>query len=330
MPRPLPLVLTLTCATLLLSFYLWRPLLGDHVLGPPTPAPPPLPPSTENLYAAPVPPRDFDHAPLADTLDHLRQTTGKSIFVNWRALEAAGIHKDAPITLHTPPARLDQSLRHLLDHLESTHHDTRLDFTEDAGVLTISTYDDLARNTSTRVYDVRDLVQLDFRKASTATPVPSTWPRPPIPRFRPNALYSRWPIDTLLVPGPRDATGRTTALCDDIRHSIDPASWRELGGTVGGIRPFNGQLIVTTTDLNQVHVAHLLEHHRWHLGLAALAARTLALLLPVMTLTSLTLLISRHLRLRRRKHQGLCTNCGYDLRASPTQCPECGHTPVPA
>jgi hypothetical protein len=50
-----------------------------------------------------------------------------------------------------------------------------------------------------------------------------------------------------------------------------------------------------------------------------------AAILPCLWLMTLLLHIRRQ---RRRRLQQLCLNCGYDLRASTDQCPECGQ-PIP-
>jgi hypothetical protein len=49
-------------------------------------------------------------------------------------------------------------------------------------------------------------------------------------------------------------------------------------------------------------------------------AALLLIILPAIRLRSI-------LRTRRRHRAGLCPHCGYDLRATPDRCPECGHLP---
>ena len=41
----------------------------------------------------------------------------------------------------------------------------------------------------------------------------------------------------------------------------------------------------------------------------------------------LGLLMTSQLRGRQRQRMGLCPRCGYDLRATPGRCPECGTIP---
>jgi len=59
-------------------------------------------------------------------------------------------------------------------------------------------------------------------------------------------------------------------------------------------------------------------------------ARSRAIFIPnwaIVILTAILPAITVTRFIRNRKQIGHCPKCGYDLRATPTRCPECGHEP---
>jgi hypothetical protein len=313
----LPLV---TLACLAVSWFLFRPLLGDYPFGPPPPPPlvQRLSPAAAKLFATSVPALDFDRLPVRDAIDRLGDPAGLRVFVNWRALGAAGVPRDSPVSLHAPSARLDDVVRDLVGQLQSQHPGVRLDFTEDQGSLVLSTYDDLARNMTVRVYDVRDLVDPGPQHLGFLSNY--------VPRFAPLPNHKPWFVDDLLQP--RRGPAAAAMLRRDLDQTVAPSTWNSSVGLVARSRSVNGQLIVTQTDENQADVAYFLNRRRWHALLAIVAARTLTLLVPTLTLTTLAIFLIRRQTRRHRTAAGYCPVCDYDCRATPTRCPECGHSLV--
>ena len=69
-----------------------------------------------------------------------------------------------------------------------------------------------------------------------------------------------------------------------------------------------------SSDSTLVESRHLLRVPYW----------VLALLVSLVPLWHGQIAIRRRLALRRERMRGLCPACGYDLRATPARCPECG------
>jgi hypothetical protein len=103
-----------------------------------------------------------------------------------------------------------------------------------------------------------------------------------------------------LYPNPDYKT--TSGLWDELRH---------LGGYTMP-RLGLGCRVENNRDGRRIYYAYL---PHW------LASLSFALLPTVWYLRAAA-------RLRRRRGRGCCVHCGYDLRATPDRCPECGTAPA--
>ena len=234
-----------------------------------------------SLLNRPLPEVRFDAVALSDVIDFFHDVTGANLFVNWRALEAAGIQKTTPVTARLRDVKFSKALSTVL--ADAAGGSGKLSYTVDEGVITISTMEDLNKNTITQVYDIRDLLVIP----------PDVDEPPSFGLQRRDSAYrvdprssaisaSARPSGPFASPGGTPGTGsypgaaragvlpsnsqRTEELVreimDLIKDTVDRDSWIDNGGKVGSLRYLSGQLIVTQTPDTQRQVVSLLDRLR--------------------------------------------------------------------
>jgi general secretion pathway protein D len=215
-----------------------------------------------------LPELQFDAVGFSDVIDFLRDVSGSNIFVNWKSLEAAGVDRNTPVTARLHNIKFSKALNIILDSVGGGQ--TKLGYTVDEGVITISTADDLSKNVVARVYDIRDLIidVPDFKDA---------------PQFSldaaqngggggggggmggmasvTNTLFAGTPGTTSANAGPtrEELVESITKLIED---TVATDSWKDNGGSVGALRELQGQLIVTQTPENHRQLVNLLDQLR--------------------------------------------------------------------
>ena len=208
-----------------------------------------------------VPELDVTGIKFKDAIRFLRDMGDVNIVVNWGALQAAGIDAGTVVgEIKLTNVTFEKALTTVLETVGGGQVDLR--YTLDGGVITISTKEYLEDEGRTviRVYDVRDLIDeagpAKWEKTLVRELIAEALRRP-VPKSAARAMPGhpgtladlyRWRIAELAQAIATELQrGRASALLDLIRGTIDRDSWEANSGTLGGVRYFNGQLIVRHT-----------------------------------------------------------------------------------
>ncbi len=229
----------------------------------------------------------FDAVALGDVVDFMRDVTGANIFVNWRTIEAAGVEKTAPVSARLHDIKFSKALTTILSDVGGGA--VKLGYTVDDGVITISTAEDLNKNTAINVYDIRDLLVIapDFNQPPDFSLATSGQGggggggrggggggggggrgggggggRGGGGGGGGGGLFG----NTQTTGNQQNNAQRTDELVMEIQNlikeTVDRESWIDNGGKFGSLKFLSGQLIVTQTPENQRQLVSLLDKLR--------------------------------------------------------------------
>ncbi len=112
--------------------------------------------SAKHALDRPMPELKFNATPLSDVLDFLADTTNTNFNVDWKALDAAHIAKDTPVTLRLS-AKVP--LHKVLDMvMQQAAGNSVLTYYVDSGVVEITSQEASDKVMISRVYPIQDLL----------------------------------------------------------------------------------------------------------------------------------------------------------------------------
>ncbi len=210
---------------------------------------------------------EFTGVPFEQVVEFMRDISGVSIHVKWTALEQAGVNRDTPVNVKLTDVTIEKALRTILDDVGGI---TPLDYVIDEGVITISTRDDLSRQTVTRVYDIRDLIirvpnfegpRIDLANIGNNVGGCNVSGTGGGGLFG-NVSGNNYGTNNAGEENQISRQELINNILDLVRSTIAPDTWIERSGTIGSIRELGGLIVVTQTPQNQQSLVNLLEQLR--------------------------------------------------------------------
>ena len=182
-----------------------------------------------------VPAVEFANVPLEDVFDFMRDVAQLNLYINWPALEAAGVDRSAPVQLKLRNIRMGKVLDLALNQVSAGG--VELTWYVSDNIVYITTKELADRDMVTMIYPVQDLLlEIPNFKA---------------PNFTPSSGGEGGGGGNIIGTGDNSSNNETGSdvergekLVELIMTLVEPDVWVENGG-FARIRYFNGTLIVT-------------------------------------------------------------------------------------